>query len=117
MCKLDDQQEKLYQFLPYSSPQILTCNGFIELVVHLYLSSFDVKAEQVDGGVAHREENAGQREALEPDGGDSGDDAVADGEENDVFFDGVDAEDIADDDGDGGGDAGDADVMVMVLMG
>ena len=33
------------------------------------------------------------------------------------FFDGVDAEDIADDDGDGGGDAGDADVMVMVLMG
>ena len=51
-------------------------------MVHLYLSSFDVKAEQVDGGVAHREEDAGEGEALEPDGGDSGgdndDDAVAD---------------------------------------
>ena len=108
MCKLDDEQEKLQQFLPYSSPQILTGNGFIELVVHLYLSSFDVKAEQVDGGVAHREEDAGEREALEPDVGDDGGDAVADGDKNDVFVD--DAEDIADDDGDGGADACDADV-------
>ena len=64
----------------------MTCNGFIELVVHLYLSSFDVKTEQVDGGVAHREEDAGEGEALEPDGGDSGDDAVADGDENDVLL-------------------------------
>ena len=92
----------------------MTGNGFIELVVHLYLSSLDVEAEQVDGGVAHREEDAGEREALEPDGGDdggdSGGDAVADGDENDVFVDGVDAEDIADDDGDGGADACDADV-------
>ena len=83
-------------------------------MVHLYLSSLDVKTEQVDGGVAHREEDAGEGEALEPDGGDdggdSGDDAVADGDENDVFVDGVDAEDIADDDGDGGADACDADV-------
>ena len=79
-------------------------------MVHLYLSSFDVKAEQVDGGVAHREEDAGEREALEPDVGDDGGDAVADGDENDVFVDGVDAEDIADDDGDGGADACDADV-------
>ena len=62
----------------------MTCIGFIELVVHLYLSSFDVKTEQVDGGVARREEDAGEGEALEPDGGDdggdSGDDAVADGD-------------------------------------
>ena len=79
-------------------------------MVHLYLSSFDVKTEQVDGGVAHREEDAGEGEALEPDGGDdggdSGDDAVVDGDENDLFVDGVDAEDVADD---AGADAGDAD--------
>ena len=59
-------------------------------MVHLYLSSFDVETEQVDGGVAHREEDAGEREALEPDGGDdggdSGDDAVADGDENDALL-------------------------------
>ena len=49
-------------------------------MVHLYLSSFDVKTEQVDGGVAHREEDAGEREALEPDGGDDGGDSGDDAE-------------------------------------